>query len=158
MAGPASEHNVRRLSDCLFAGIRSAAWTQIDLTLLCELDIIGTKNKELPLAGQFAAVLILWFTWLAVLAFVIWRGWKLQGEMRYYDYPFFVYPIVFTYIPLALVVLDVLFLWRLPHVEPVRRSNRTCRFVVAGLTLVTASVLLTAGLHHARSQRGHEID
>jgi hypothetical protein len=123
---------VREGEPVFFRGANRSASTS------CELDVTDTKNKELPLGGQLMAVLILWVTWLAALAIVIWRGWKLEGDMRYYDYPFIVYPIVFTYIPFALVVLEVLFLWRVRYVG--------CRLVVGCLTFVTTGVLLTVGI------------
>jgi len=111
-----------------------------------DLDGTDTKNKELPLAIQLSAMLLLWLTWLATRVFVVWRGWKLESEMRYYDYPFIVYPIVFTYIPLALVALGALFLWRVRNIEPIARSTRAFRLAIRVMTILTAGVLLTVGV------------
>jgi amino acid transporter len=103
-------------------------------------------NKDCPLGLQFAALFMLWLGWLGVVAFENSRRWKLESEMRYYDEPFIVFPIVYAYIPVALILLGALFLLRSRRVTPMGRVTAAFRLVVWGVTLLIAVVLLTAGV------------
>ena len=104
------------------------------------------KNKELPLSVQFAALFFLWTSWFVAGVFVIWRERKLEDEMRYYDWPFLVYQLLFAAIPLALAVAGTVFLLRVTSITQLNSINRLLCYVVGGLTFVAVAVLLSCGI------------
>ncbi len=104
------------------------------------------ENKELPLSIQFTALFFLWSVWLVAIGVVIWREWRLQHEMRYYDLPFIIYQLLFVAFPLVLVVAGTVFLLRARPIERLRPVHRVQYYVLGSLTLVAVAVLLSLGI------------
>ena len=105
-----------------------------------------TKNKELPISIQFAAMFFLWSVWLMAVVVVIWRERKLRDQMRYYDIPFIIYQLLFVAFPLVLVVAGTVFLLRVRPIEKFGPVHRVLYYVFGGLTLVAVTVLLSCGI------------
>jgi len=112
---------------------------------MIEFMTTAAKNRELPLSVQFASFFSLWFIWLGVAGFVVWRDWKLQEQWRYYDIPFVVYPLVFSGMPLVLVGAGILILGRVKPVSSLGRVHRTLYYAVACTTAAGLIILLTCG-------------
>lgn len=103
-------------------------------------------SKELPLTLQLTALFALSAVWLVSIAYVIRREWKLQDQMRYYDYPFVIYQLLFVAIPLVLIGADMLFLLRARPVRELGLLNRSLCHLLGVVTCATVIVILTCGI------------
>lgn len=103
-----------------------------------------SKNNELPLNVQFAALFLLWSIWSGVAGFVVWRAWELKQQWRYYDIPFVVYPLVFSAMPLFLVGLGILVVGRVKPSE-LGQGQRALYYLVGLVTAVGVIMLVTCG-------------
>jgi hypothetical protein len=102
-------------------------------------------KKELPLSVQYATLVALWGAWLMSVAWVKLKDRANTAQfMVFADYEF-IYQLIYFGMPLALGSSGIYFLARIGRPGKLSIGHRLFYFVVAGLTIFAAVVLLTGG-------------
>jgi hypothetical protein len=105
----------------------------------------GIKNKELPLAAQYAVLAVLWLTWIACVVWVRFREHENNQRLVRFAEPALIGVLLCQGFPLVLAGVGALTYRRsgATHELPVR--YRALHRIFAALTVLAVAVFFTLG-------------